>query len=69
MASRCQIYICDGAVEFNYVITGFQPAVYFFLKLYIGVQLINNVVLVSGVQQSDSVIHKCIYSFSKIFPM
>ena len=24
---------------------------------YIGVQLINNVVLVSGVQQSDSVIH------------
>ena len=31
----------------------------FFLNFlfYIGVQLINNVVLVSGVQQSDSVIH------------
>ena len=33
--------------------------VYFFkcFKFYIGVQLINNVVLVSGIQQRDSVIH------------
>ena len=34
----------------------------FFLKLfYIEVQLINNVVLLSGVQQSDSVIHVSIH--------
>ena len=30
---------------------------FFNFLFYIGVQLINNVVLVSGVQQSDSVIH------------
>ena len=36
----------------------FFVLIYFFLFLFnIGVQLINNVVLVSGVQQSDSVIH------------
>ena len=29
----------------------------FIFSLYSGVQLINNVVLVSGIQQSDSVIH------------
>ena len=36
-----------------------SPILLFFKKklFYIGVQLINNVVLVSGVQQSDSVIH------------
>ena len=33
------------------------------------VQFIYNVVLVSGVQQSDSVIHICIYSFSDSFPL
>ena len=31
--------------------------VFFNVLFYIGVQLINNVVIVSGVQQSDSVIH------------
>ena len=33
------------------------PFLFFFFFFYIGVWLINNVVLVSGVQQSDSVIH------------
>ena len=28
-----------------------------FLKIFIGVQLIYNVVLISGVQQSESVVH------------
>jgi len=37
------------------------------LLFYIGIQLINNVMLVSGVQQSDSIIH--IYSFSNSFPI
>ena len=35
---------------------------------FIDVQLLYNVVLVSGVQQSDSVIHLCIY-FSGSFPL
>ena len=34
-----------------------QMTIIFFL-FYIGVQLINSVISVSGVQQSDSVIHK-----------
>ena len=39
--------------------------------IFIGVQLIYNVVLVSGVQQSDSAIHIhiCIYSFPDSFPL
>ena len=36
-------------------------------KMYIGVELIYNVMLVSGVQQSDSVIHIFIYPFFFIF--
>ena len=30
---------------------------YYYLKIFIGVSLINNIVLDSGVQQSESVIH------------
>ena len=41
---------------------------YFYFLFYIGIELISNVVLVSGVQQSDSVIHKYIYYFSDSFP-
>ena len=37
------------------------------LFLFTGVQLICNLVLLSGVQQSDSIIH--IYSFSDSFPI
>ena len=38
--------------------------------LYIGVQLINNVVLVSGLQQSDSVIHIHVFFLLQIlFPL
>ena len=41
-----------------------------FLKFYIGVQLIKNVVLVSGVQQSDSVIHIHVsIRFQILFPV
>ena len=40
---------------------------YYYLS-YRGIQLINNVVLVSGVQQSDSVIHVSIL-FSSSFPI
>ena len=36
---------------------------------FIGVQLIYNVVLVSSVQQSDSVIHIYMHSFSDSFPL
>ena len=35
---------------------------------YIGVELINNVALDSGIQQSDSQ-YTCIYSFSNSFPI
>ena len=40
---------------------------YYFLK--IEVQLIYSVVLISGVQHSDSVLHVCVYSFSDSFPL
>ena len=40
-----------------------------FLKKCIGVELIYNVALVSGVQQSDSVIRIYTYSFSDSFPL
>ena len=40
---------------------------WFTLCFFIEVELIDNVVLVSGVQQSDSVIH--VYSFSDSFPI
>ena len=37
---------------------------YLFILIFIGVQLIYNVVLVSGVQQSDSVMYiKCMYIY------
>jgi len=40
-----------------------------FFKFYIGVSLINNVVLVSGLQQSDSVIHTHVsIHFQILFP-
>ena len=39
---------------------------FFYFSFYIGVQLINNVVLVSGVQQSDSVIYTHV---SILFPI
>ena len=44
---------------------------FFNFLFYIGAELINNVVLVSGVQQSDSVlhIHVSIYSSSNSFPI
>ena len=32
-------------------------------------ELIYNVVLISGVQHSDSVLHVCVYSFSDSFPL
>ena len=38
-----------------------------FLKIFIGVELIYNAVLVSGVQQSDSVIHTHISTFFFFF--
>ena len=41
---------------------------FFFFFFYIGVQLINNVVLVSGVQQSGYT-YTCSYSFSNSFPI
>ena len=41
------------------------PRFFFFLIYFIEVELIYNVVVVSGLQQSDSVIH--IYTFSFIF--
>jgi len=47
--------------------TGKGPDSFFFFL--IEVWLIYSVVLVSGVQQSDSVIHSCIYFFSDSFPL
>ena len=35
----------------------FNKIYFFILKIFIGVQLIHNVVLVSGIQQSESFIH------------
>ena len=47
----------------------FFPKISSFLKFYIGIYLIYNVVLVSGVQQSDLVIHIHIsIIFQIIFP-
>ena len=40
----------------TYVILVYNLMYYLFLKFFIGVQLIYNVVLVSVIQQSDSVI-------------
>ena len=39
------------------------------INLFIEVWLIYNVVLVSGIQQIDSVIHIHIYSFPDSFPL
>ena len=53
--TRNSIYMC--------VIHSFLFA-YLFILIFIGVQLIYNVVLVSGVQQSDSVMYiKCMYIY------
>ena len=41
--------------------------VFIFIIIFIGVQLIYNIVLVSGVQQSESVIH--IHMFPYLFPL
>ena len=47
----------------------FFPFIYLFILCPIGLQLINNVVWVSGVQQSALVIHVTyVYSFSHPFP-
>ena len=42
-------------------------SIYAFLRFYIGVSLINNIVLVLGVQQSDSVIHIQVSILFQIF--
>ena len=57
-----------------YTVSVYQASNQFFSLNFvfcIGVQLINNVVLVSGVYQTNSVpyVHKCIYSFSNSFPI
>ena len=46
--------------------TGFPSFLNFLF--HVGVQLVNNVVFVSDEQQSDSVLHIHIYSFSNYFP-
>ena len=57
-----------------YTVSVYQASNQFFSLNFVfslGVQLINNVVLVSGVYQTNSVpyVHKCIYSFSNSFPI
>ena len=49
---------------------GFFPTFYFLnFLLYIGAQFINNVMLVSGIQQSDSILHIHVPIFFQIlFP-
>ena len=42
---------------------------FFFFLFFIEVELIYKVVSVSGVQQSDSVIHKYTFSFAYSFPL
>ena len=62
----------DGAgiqIFFFFFLMFFSYFVFFFLVFCIGVQSINNVVLVSDVQQSDSVIHIQVSIFFQIlFP-
>ena len=42
---------------------------YFYFLFYIGIELISNAVLVSGVQQGDSVIRICVsILFQVLFP-
>ena len=41
---------------------------FFNVLFHIGIQLINNVVIASGVQQSDSVIHIHVFFFQILFP-
>ena len=45
-----------------------SPSLFFNFSLYIGVQLISNVMRVSGVQQSDSVIHIYVSILFQILP-
>ena len=73
LSSWCQ----TNAVDQGFPIPGLQvllvPNISFFsfnILFYIGVQLVNNVVLVSGVQQSDSVIHTHVpILFQILFPI
>ena len=47
----------------------YQPLIFFFFSFYVGEQLVNNVVLASGIQESDSVIHTHIsILFQILFP-
>ena len=50
-------------------ITGLEQFLSFFKIYFIEVQLIYNAVLNFALQQSDSVIHKYVYSFSYSFPL
>ena len=46
-----------------------ESLIFIFKKIFIGVELIYNVVLVSGIQQSESVLHIHLSSLFKIlFP-
>ena len=56
-------YITEGNEE-SVMLTRYS----FYFLFYIGAQLINNVVLVSGVQQSDSVMHVHRSSFQILSP-
>ena len=47
----------DNFCLFHNSVKGFLSTLFLFFKFYIGAQLIDNVELVSGVQQSDSVIY------------
>ena len=53
--------------HFIYTIVQFHPLRFFFFYFFIEVQLIYNVVLVSGVQQSDPVLYMYAYVYIYIF--
>ena len=61
-----------GTALFNSQFVNARPdlqIIHFLKKIFIGIQLIYNVVLVSGIQQSESVIHIHIFTLFKIlFP-
>ena len=65
------VTICGTIIySTNYVfVYGVRECSFFNFLFYIGVQLINNAVLISGVQQSDLVIHICVsILFQILFP-
>ena len=69
------ILVCCGKSQIYFIVLHLVSSILnirsllFFFIFYIGVHLIYNVVLVSGVQQSDSVIHLHIFIlFQIIFP-